>query len=67
MTAPRHHNRLLVRFDYARARLDRGVDLLQQALELRELLGWGVVDLDDAVERVREFKRAAAIYRQEAS
>ena len=66
MTAPRNHNRLLVRLAYARARLDRGVDLLNHALDLRQQLGFGC-DLDVMVDLVREFKGAVAAYRQGAS
>ena len=66
MTFPRNHNRLLARFHYARQRLDRGVDLMQEANDLREQLGWGL-DLDDMTAAVDSFKRGVAAYRQEAS
>ena len=63
----RHDQRLLIRRDYGRARLDRGVDLMQRALELREQLEWGIFDLDEAIAEVRAFKGAVAQYRKDAS
>jgi hypothetical protein len=66
MTPPRNHNRLLVRLDFARARLDRGVDLMERAIELRQQLQWGL-DLDDMRDQVDAFKRDVATNRQEAS
>jgi hypothetical protein len=63
---PHHHNRLLIRLDYARRRLDRGVDLMERAIELRQQLQWGL-DLDHVRDQVDAFKRDIVTYRQEAS
>jgi hypothetical protein len=49
--------RLLVfRYRVARARLNARLDLLEQALQLRERLTFGF-DLDEMVEEVRAFRR----------
>jgi hypothetical protein len=49
--------------DAARDRLDRDVELLSQALDLRELLEW-CIDLDDAVSAVAEFKYVSKAHRR---
>jgi hypothetical protein len=66
MTAPRNHNRLLAHLDWRRQRLDRASDLIEQAIDLREQLHWGI-DLDHARDLVDTLKRGVAAYAQSAS
>jgi len=57
---------LVAQLDHARDRLDRGVDLLQQAIDLRQMLGFQI-DLDHAVDLVGHFTDAVRAYRGAAS
>jgi hypothetical protein len=50
---------LITRLDHARANLDEGVALLAYALNLRELLFFGI-DLDEMRDRIDELKREVA-------
>jgi hypothetical protein len=59
---PRNNDRV-VELDGARRRLDHGVDLMQEAIELRQQLYFGL-DLDHAVELVEQFKRAVDAHRR---
>ena len=67
MTAPRYHNRLLARLDYYRARVDRASELMQRALDLREQLTWGGIDIDAMRDQVDALRRGIAAYAQRAS
>lgn len=56
-------NKLIAELEDARAKLDRGVDLLQLAIDLQEQLWWSL-DLDDAVAEVAALKRAVEAHRR---
>jgi len=49
-------NELIAQLCDARDRLDEGVELLNSALDLRELLYMGVLDMDEARHLVHELK-----------
>ena len=55
---------LLTQLTATRGRLDRATSLMQQSLKLRALLYMGVLDLDDAVKEVWEFRRACQAHRR---
>jgi hypothetical protein len=57
----------LRQLDGARDRLDRAVELMQQSLDLRQQLAWGVLDIDHARAEVHTFKSAVAAYQRGAS
>jgi hypothetical protein len=57
---------LVAQLSIARDRLDRGVLLLNRALDLREQLAWGVLDMDVARDMVAEFKRAVGDHKRVA-
>jgi hypothetical protein len=67
MIPPRHHNRLLARLDYYSARVDRATQLMQHALDLREQLTWGGIDIDAIRDQVDALRRGVAAYAQRAS
>jgi hypothetical protein len=51
--------------DRARARLDTDTTLMQRLLDLREILWWGVLDLDQANTEVAALKRDVARLKRE--
>jgi len=56
---------MIAELNAARDRLDRGLDLLDRARDLRELLYMGVLELDDAHAMVAEFKRDVDAHRRQ--
>jgi hypothetical protein len=54
---------LLTQYRNAREELNAGLALLQRAIDLRELLSWGVLDLDEAREEAPAFNRAADLHK----
>jgi hypothetical protein len=54
---------LVARYRAARGRLNRDLDLIDRALDLREMLYWGCFDLDDARAEVADFKRRCLAWR----
>jgi hypothetical protein len=57
-------NELIAALCDARDRLDEGVELLNEALDLREQLEWGVLDLDHARGAVSQLGRAVLVHRR---
>jgi hypothetical protein len=50
---------LIAELNLARSRIDRATQLMSRALDLREQLEWGGLDLDDMAREVADFTRDA--------
>jgi hypothetical protein len=57
-------NELIAQLCDARDQLDRGIELLNETLDLREQISWGVVDADDARDAVYKLVRSIEAHRR---
>jgi hypothetical protein len=44
---------LIAELDFARARLDAASNILQRSIDLREQMGWGILDADELAAHQR--------------